>query len=182
MVTGREATKLQDQDEETLARLAEILKAGHGADLTKRAAQVMEELKENDRVIRQYKDRESAGGAADLVKNVEDVSGIHVVTTLLTEGDVNALRKLGDALRDKDERIAAVIALVTDGKVTLQAVCGKQAVADGVRAGDIIKAVAPIVGGRGGGKPDSAMGGGSDPAKAAEALASVKPFIAGKMN
>ena len=116
------------------------------------------------------------------MKSAEDVSGIHVVTTLLTEGDVNALRKLGDALRDKDERIAAVIALVTDGKVTLQAVCGKQAVADGIRAGDIIKSVAPIVGGRGGGKPDSAMGGGSEPAKAAEALAAVKPFIAGKMS
>ncbi|MBR6951009.1 MAG: alanine--tRNA ligase [Oscillospiraceae bacterium] len=182
MVTGREATKLQDRDEEVLARLAEILKAGHGTDLAKRAQQVMDELKESERVIRQYKDRESAGGAADLVKNAEDVSGVHVVTALLTEGDVNALRKLGDALRDKDERIAAVIALVTGGKVTLQAVCGKHAVADGVRAGDIIRAIAPIVGGKGGGKPDSAMGGGSDPSRAAEALAAVKSFVAGKMS
>ena len=182
MVTGREARRIQKQNDGVLLQLADILKANSTSDLTRRAGQVMEELKESERTIQQYKDRESAGGAADLVKNAEDVSGVHVVTTVLTEGDVNALRKLGDALRDRDESIAAVIALVAGEKVTLQAVCGKQAVAAGVRAGDIIKAVAPIVGGRGGGKPDSAMGGGSEPAKTGEALAAVKPYVAGVVN
>ena len=182
MVTGREARRIQKQNDGVLLQLADILKANNTSDLTRRAGQVMEELKESERTIQQYKDRESAGGAADLVKNAEDVSGVHVVTTVLTEGDVNALRKLGDALRDRDESIAAVIALIAGDKVTLQAVCGKQTVAAGVRAGDIIKAVAPIVGGRGGGKPDSAMGGGSEPAKASEALAAVKPYIVSVVN
>ena len=63
-------------------------------------------------------------------------------------------------------------------KLSLLAVCGKDAVAKGVKAGDIIKTIAPIVGGKGGGKPDSAMGGGSDKSKVADALAAVKPFIA----
>ena len=76
----------------------------------------------------------------------------------------------------------AVLALVSGGKVTLQAVCGKDAVAAGIKAGDIIKAVAPVIGGKGGGKPDSAMGGGSEIGKLDEALAAVEKFVADKMN
>ena len=66
-------------------------------------------------------------------------------------------------------------------KLTFLAVCGKDAVAKGVKAGDIIKAITPICGGKGGGKPDSAMGGGSDKSKVNEALAAVKPFVAEKL-
>ena len=66
-------------------------------------------------------------------------------------------------------------------KLSLLAVCGKDAVAKGIKAGDIIKTIAPIVGGKGGGKPDSAMGGGSDKSKVNEALAAVKPFVAQKL-
>ncbi len=67
-------------------------------------------------------------------------------------------------------------------KVTLLAICGKNVVAQGIKAGDIIKAIAPIVGGKGGGKPDSAMGGGSDVTRADEALAAVETFVAEKIN
>jgi alanyl-tRNA synthetase len=83
---------------------------------------------------------------------------------------------MGDVLRDKDAAVVAVIALAGE-KVTLLAVCGKDAVAKGVKAGDIIREIAPIVGGKGGGKPDSAMGGGSDASKVNDALAAVKPFV-----
>ncbi|MBQ1805151.1 MAG: alanine--tRNA ligase, partial [Oscillospiraceae bacterium] len=136
----------------------------------------LSELKEAKRLIEQYKAKESAGGAADLLKNAADVGGLHVVTTTLTSGDVAALRTMGDMLRDKDPAVVAVIALSAE-KLSLLAVCGKEAVAKGVKAGDIIKSIAPIVGGKGGGKPDSAMGGGSDKSKVAEALAAVKPFV-----
>ena len=114
--------------------------------------------------------------ATDLLKNAADVGGLHVVTTTVASGDPNSLRQMGDVLRDKDAAVVAVIALAGE-KVTLLAVCGKDAVARGVKAGDIIKSIAPIVGGKGGGKPDSAMGGGSDKSKVAEALAAVKPFV-----
>lgn len=98
----------------------------------------------------------------------------------LTQGDANSLRQLGDMLRDKDPAVVAVLALVGE-KVTFQAVCGKEAVARGVKAGDIIKTIAPICGGRGGGKPDSAMGGGSDLEKVDQALAQVKALVAAKV-
>ena len=73
-----------------------------------------------------------------------------------------------------------VVAEVNGEKITLQCVCGKDAVAKGVRAGDVIKTIAPIVGGRGGGKPDSAMGGGSDISRLDEALAALESFVADK--
>ncbi len=89
------------------------------------------------------------------------LGAVHVATRKLTQGDANSLRQLGDVLREKDPAVVAVLALVGE-KVTFQAVCGKEAVARGVKAGDLIKTITPICGGRGGGKPDSAMGGGSD--------------------
>ena len=78
--------------------------------------------------------------------------------------------------------IVAVLAAVHDGKITFHSVCGKAAVAAGVRAGDIIRSVTAICGGKGGGKPDSAMGGGADTLKLDDALATVDDFVAGKLN
>ena len=85
-------------------------------------------------------------------------------------------------LRDKDASVVAVLASVSGEKVTFLAVCGKDAVKAGVKAGDIVKHVCTVCGGSGGGKPDSAMGGGKDPSKMAEALNSVVDFVAAKVN
>ena len=73
--------------------------------------------------------------------------------------------------------MAALLASVNEEKITFLAVCGKEAVAKGVKAGDIIKTIAPICGGKGGGKPDSAMGGGSDLLKLDDALAALDDFV-----
>ena len=104
--------------------------------------------------------------------------GLHVVTAKLDGGDANALRQLGDVLRDKDSAVVAVVAAVNGEKITFQCVCGKEAVARGVRAVDIIKNITAIAGGKGGGKPDSAMGGGNDLSKLNEALAAVENLVA----
>jgi alanyl-tRNA synthetase len=88
-----------------------------------------------------------------------------------------ALRKIGDMLRDKDENVVAVLSSVTDEKITFHAVCGKKAVASGIKAGDLIRTVTSITGGSGGGKPDSAMGGGKDPLMLDNALAVVDNFV-----
>ena len=167
------------KDDETIVKAAEAMKA-NPAELVRKAEQTVAELKEARRVIEQYKAKESAGGADELLKKAEDVGGLHVTVQKLTQGDANSLRQLGDMLRDKDPAVVAVLALVGE-KVTFQAVCGKEAVARGVKAGDIIKTIAPICGGRGGGKPDSAMGGGSDLEKVDQALAQVKALVAAKV-
>ena len=98
----------------------------------------------------------------------------HIVDSLI------AAQMLGDALRDKDSSIVAVMAAVNGEKITFQCVCGKDAVAKGVKAGDIIRSITAIAGGKGGGKPDSAMGGGNDVSKLEAALAAVETFVADK--
>ena len=175
-VVGLEAQNAMWNDREKLRSASGLLKTTP-EQLSGRIDAMLEEIKEYKRQIEQFKAKESAGGADDMLKSAEDVNGLHVLTATVTEGDANSLRQLGDVLRDKDSAVVAVIALVGE-KLSLLAVCGKDAVAKGVKAGDIIKTIAPIVGGKGGGKPDSAMGGGSDKSKVADALAAVKPFIA----
>ncbi|MBQ6115841.1 MAG: alanine--tRNA ligase [Oscillospiraceae bacterium] len=179
-VTGPAVLAQLDHAEETILHASAALHT-NPADLEHRAQQLTEELKEARRVIEQYKAKESAGGADAMLRSARAVGPVKVVTARLTEGDANSLRQLGDVLRDKESAVVAVMALVNGPKVSLQAVCGKDAVAAGIRAGDIIKAVAPIVGGKGGGKLDSAMGGGSDVTKADEALAAVEQFVAAKL-
>ena len=179
-ITGPAVLELLEKESETIAKAAEAVKANHPAELVRKAEATVQELKEARRTIEQYKARESAGGADAILKNARAVGGLHVATATLTEGDANSLRKLGDVLRDKDPMAVVVLALVGE-KVTFQAVCGKEAVAKGVKAGDIIKTIAPICGGKGGGKPESAMGGGADLTKVNEALAAVEAFVSSKL-
>jgi len=129
-----------------------------------------------------FKAEASLGEARNFLMSAKDVKGLKVLTAQRDGLDANALRKMGDFLRDKEPGVVGVMASVNDGKITFQAVCGKEAVPRGVKAGDIIKAIAPVCGGKGGGKPDSAMGGGTDVLKLDDALAMVDDFVAGKLN
>ncbi|MCQ2421017.1 MAG: alanine--tRNA ligase-related protein, partial [Clostridia bacterium] len=174
-VTGNEALACMMSDRDKLRVCASQVKVTPDA-LSGKLESLLDEIKEYKREIEQYKAKESAGSAGDLLKNGKAVGGLNVVTAKITSGDANSLRQMGDVLRDKDASVVAVIALVGE-KLSLLAVCGKDAVAKGVKAGDIIKTIAPIVGGKGGGKPDSAMGGGSDASKVDEALAAVEGFV-----
>ena len=89
---------------------------------------------------------------------------------------------MGDFLRDKEPHTVAVLTAVNGEKISFLAVCGKEAVKAGIKAGDVIKSVTKICGGSGGGKPDSAMGGGKDTLKIDDALASVDDLIAAKLD
>ena len=178
--TGLETMKQLHGSLDALAAVAALFKASPAETLQK-AEQQLAELKEAKRVIEQYKAKESAGGADSMLKSACDIGGLHLVTAKLPEGDANSLRQLGDVLRDKDSAVIAVMSVVNGDKITLQCVCGKDTVAKGVKAGDIIKTIAPIVSGKGGGRPDSAMGGGSDVTKLDEALGAVKGFVESKI-
>ena len=108
------------------------------------------------------------------------VGSVKVLTVKMPGADAGKLRQMGDVLRDKDAAVVAVLAAATADKLTFLAVCGKDAVKAGIKAGDIVKHVCTVCGGSGGGKPDSAMGGGKDVSKMDEALASVNDFVAAK--
>ena len=178
--TGLRTLQTLHKDIEAIAAVAALFKASP-ADMLQKVEQQANELKEAKRLIQQYKDKESAGGADQLLKNAREIGGLHIVTCSQGECDAAGLRKMGDALRDKDSAVVAVIAAVNGDKITFQCVCGKDAVSKGVRAGDIIKHITAIAGGKGGGKPDSAMGGGNDVSKLKEALAAVESFVGEKI-
>ena len=177
--TGMKTMQRLHEDIYAISAVAALFKANPN-DMLQKVEQQAAELKEAKRLIQQYKDKESAGGADAMLRSAKEIGGLHVVTAKV-EGDANALRKQGDALRDKDAAVVAVMAAVNGEKITFQCVCGKDAVARGVKAGDIIRAITAIAGGKGGGKPDSAMGGGNDVSKLSEALKAVEGLVADKI-
>ena len=178
--TGLETMKLLDRDIEQLSALSAMFKT-NPADLLQKAEQQANELREAKRLIEQYKAKESAGGADELLRNGKSIGGLTVVTCSKENCDANTLRQMGDVLRDKAGNVVAVIASVNGDKITFQCVCGKEAVAKGVKAGDIIRSITAIAGGKGGGRPDSAMGGGNDVSKLGEALSAVESFVSEKV-
>ena len=178
--TGKKTLALLHSDLEKLNTLSLLYKTGFDG-IVEKVKQQADELREARRLIEQYKAKESAGGAESMLAAAKEIRGLHVVTAKRKDLDANALRQLGDVLRDKDSSVVALISSVNGEKITLQCVCGKDAIAKGVRAGDIIRAIAPIISGKGGGKPDSAMGGGSDLSRLDEALSAVLQFVSEKI-
>ena len=179
-VTGQAFLDLVDEMNARILQAAEALKTTP-AELFHKAQSSMAEIRELHQVIDRMKDKLLAGDVDSLLFSAKEVGGLKVITGSRQDTDAADLRKLGDFLRDKAPNVVAVLGAVNGEKVTLLAVCGKNAVAQGIKAGEIIKSIAPIVGGKGGGKPDSAMGGGTDTLKVDDALAAVDDFVAGKL-
>ncbi len=140
-----------------------------------------EEIKGLKRAIETFKARETAGEAERFLYGARTIGGVHVLTASVPGADAGKLRQMGDLLRDKDASVVAVLATVNGDKLTFLAVCGKDAVKKGLKAGDLVKLVCTCCGGSGGGKPDSAMGGGKDITKLDNALALVDDFVSSKL-
>ena len=179
-ITGKQTLEELRSGQEKLIRAAQLLKTTSN-ELESRIGGMLSEMKEIRSQLEKFKEQASLGEARTFLTSAKEVKGLKLVTAQRDGMDANALRKLGDFLRDKEPKIVGVLASVKDGKVTLLAVCGKEAVASGIKAGDIIKAIAPICGGKGGGKPDSAMGGGTEVSKVDDALAAVDDLILSKL-
>ena len=179
-ITGKAYLREMEAVNRRMYAAAEVLHA-KPADLIAKAKGFTAELKEARQNVERMKEKILHSDVDRFLYASKNIGGIKVITTTRTDLDAGDLRKLGDFLRDKEPKIVGVLASVNDGKVTLLAVCGKEAVASGIKAGDIIKAIAPICGGKGGGKPDSAMGGGTEVSKVDDALAAVDDLILSKL-
>jgi len=151
------------------------------AELAAKLESQVDEIKTLKKTIESFKARETAGEADRFLFGARSIGGFHVVTANVPEADANKLRQMGDTLRDKASDVVAVLSSVNDGKITFLAVCGKDAVAKGMKAGELVKLVCTTCGGSGGGKPDSAMGGGKDVNKIDDALAQVDDYVASKL-
>ena len=179
-VTGKECLKKMERSQEMLFEAAAKLKT-KPAEVTARIQAQLEEVKELKRAIETFKARETAGEIDRILFGAHNISGLRVITASVPGADAGKLRQMGDMLRDKDSTAVAVLASVNEGKITFLAVCGKDAIARGIKAGDLVKQVCTCCGGSGGGKPDSAMGGGKDATKVDNALALVDDFVASKI-
>ncbi len=175
-ITGKKCLALMDNLRQTIFQSAEILKA-KPADLVQKAQAQMDEMRTMRNLVEKYKAKEAAGETDRILFGAHEVSGLKVLTANIPDADANKLRQMGDLFRDKEPNIVAVLATVAGEKITFLAVCGKEAVAKGIKAGDVIKQVCAIAGGSGGGKPDSAMGGGKDVMMLDNALAMVDNFV-----
>ena len=177
---GKLTLETIQRNQQILFHAAQMLKTTPGEIESKLEGQ-MNEMKELKAKLDKFKQEASLGEARSFLMSAKDVGGLKVITSQRNGMDVAAMRQQGDFLRDKEPAVVGVLASVNEGKVTLLAVCGKDAVAKGIKAGDIIKAIAPICGGKGGGKPDSAMGGGTELSKVDDALAAVDDFVASRL-
>jgi len=178
--TGKVTLANMNHTQEVLFQTAAALKT-KPSELREKAEAVTMELKQMHQLVEKYKAKEAAGEAERILFGAHEVGGLKVITATISEADGNKLRTMGDGLRDKAANVVAVLSCVNDGKITFVASCGKDAVAKGIKAGDIIKHVTAICGGKGGGKPDTAMGGGTDILKLDDALASVDNFVSEKL-
>ncbi len=179
-VTGKESLALMNKVQTRLNQAAAALKVRPN-ELESRAESIMGELKALHQTVEKLKARETAGETDRLLFSTHEVGGLRVLTAAVPDADANRLRQMGDILRDKAANIVAVLAAVSGGKVTFLAVCGADAVKAGIKAGEVVREVSAVTGGKGGGKPESAMGGGADVLKTDNALAIVDDFVAGKL-
>ncbi len=179
-VTGKACLKKMEAEQAVLAEAASKLKVKPG-ELGTKIQSNLDEIKELKRIIEQYQAKDAAGEMDRLLAGAKELDGVKVLTAKLTGVDANRLRQMGDLLRDKASNVVAVLSSVNGDKPSFLAVCGKEAVAKGIKAGELVKLVCCCCGGSGGGKPDSAMGGGKDVCKVDESLAQVEEFVSSKI-
>ncbi len=174
-MTGAGALDWIEADEDRLLRLAGLLKGGR-EDLSDRVASLLERTRTLEKELDQLKARMATSAGKDLADQAIDVAGIKVLAARLDGVDSKSLRDTLDQLKDKLGSAVVVLAAEADGKVSLVAGVTKD-LTDRFKAGDLIREVAARVGGKGGGRPDMAQAGGTDPAGLPAALGLVEGWV-----
>ena len=160
-----------------IGQTASALHINNPLEIVQGSARMMLRLKEAEREIEKLKAEIAKDQTGAILDNAVQVNGTKVVTAMFNDAPADSLRKMCENIAEDVEDAVAVLASVTDGKLVFSCVCTKEAIAKGLKAGDIVRAVARIAGGNGGGKPDIAMAGGKDLTKADEALYAVKGIV-----
>ncbi|MCI6926627.1 alanine--tRNA ligase [Butyricicoccus porcorum] len=176
-LTGRAFLEMFEKRQETLAEIASELKTTPN-DVVVRAGQMVDEMRDLRRNIESLNGKLAEMKLVELFNLSRDVHGVNVLAAKLDDESPEIMRTLGDLIKERAPKMVAVLAVVTgESKVQLLCVCGKEALAAGAHAGKIVKEVAKLCGGGGGGRPDSASAGGKNPAKLEEALEAVNNIV-----
>ncbi len=177
--TGEGALKLINAQQSLISTLSDELKAPAG-ELINKVAQLSDHAKSLEKELARLKSKLASSQGDDLATQAIEINGIKVLAATLEGADANTLRETMDKLKDKLKSAAIVLASTSDGKVSLAAGVTADVVSK-VKAGELVNFVAGQVGGKGGGKPDMAMAGGTNASQLPKALASVKDWVAGKI-
>ena len=177
--TGFGVLRLLDERTEMLHKVAGSLKVNNLKDLPLRAEGMAAEVKSLSKELEQVKAEVAASKIDGLFENAAQVNGIHIVTAYFSGTAPEALRGMSEKIRDKAPNVVSALVGSADGKLSLVVCCGKGAQDAGLKAGVLVKQIAAIAGGNGGGKPDLAMAGLKDATKIDEALNAVPGIVAG---
>ena len=177
-VVGQGVIAMLQERDALIAHAAAAIKAAP-VELVHKAEQMMGELRQASHQVEVLNARVAAMRSVELLNFARTAgdSGVNVLAMQVEDVTPDMLRTLSDSLRDKAPNLVSVLALVHDGKINFVAACGKEAVKKGAHAGNILKQIAKIAGGGGGGRPDSATAGGKDVSKLEEALEAVNNIV-----
>jgi len=178
-VTAEGALSWVQQQEASLQQAAGALKAPV-QEVTQKIGQIVDNVKSLEKELARLKSKLASSQGDDVAAQAVDVKGAKVLAALLDGADSKALREAMDKLKDKLKSCAVVLAAVEGGKVTLIAGVSADLIGK-VKAGELVNFVAQQVGGKGGGRPDMAQAGGTDPSKLPQALASVQAWVEQKL-
>ena len=175
-LTGKEALNYYQKQEEKIKKVCQVVKASSD-NMVKRVEQLVAEQKEMAKEIEKLKAKMAGGTVEELLGKQEEICGVAVVCVQVQDADGNALKTMGDQLKEKLGSGVVVLASGTEGKVNLVAMVTDDVVKKGVHAGNIVKGAAPICGGGGGGRPNMAQAGGKDASKIGAALEKAREII-----
>lgn len=177
-VTSKEAYQLLQEEERQLKEIATLVKSPQLKEVVTKTEQLQQQLRDLQKENEQLAGKLANQQAGDIFKDVKDVNGVRYIAAQVNVKDMNQLRQLADQWKQKELSDVLVLATAQDEKVSLLAAMTKDMNGKGLKAGDLIKAIAPKVDGGGGGRPDMAQAGGKNPAGIADALAEVENWLA----
>ena len=177
-VTSKEAYQLLQEEERQLKEIATLVKSPQLKEVVTKTEQLQQQLRDLQKENEQLAGKLANQQAGDIFKDVKDINGVRYIAAQVNVKDMNQLRQLADRWKQKELSDVLVLATAQDEKVSLLAAMTKDMNGKGLKAGDLIKAIAPKVGGGGGGRPDMAQAGGKNPAGIADALAEVENWLA----
>ncbi len=173
--------ELLKEKETLIVDTAKELKSANINEIANRAASLQNELKVAKHEIESLNGKIAASRSSDLMAKATQVGAVKVVAAKTQDITVDVARTMSDNLKSEDASVVVVLSTYADGKLNFVCACGKDAVAAGAHAGNIVRNVAAICDGKGGGRPDSAVAGAKDTSKVDEAIAQVTGIVAGML-
>ncbi len=177
-ITGKGVLAYIENNNKLIADTAAALKTNLLNEIDKKAEAVMRESRELEKQIDGFKEKMAAAKVQNIMAGVKHIGEINLLTAQVDGMGADEMKSMADKVKAEVPNSVAVMGALTDGKITFVAMASKDAVKAGVHCGNIIKEITAIAGGRGGGKPDMAQGGGQDASKIDDALAKVDEIVA----